>query len=139
MQNSTEQCLPSSKNVEQPPRQPKTFATLLWMPRIHPTYLWRFQTRMTWRTQSLPSSLPSRAFQSTLGRQSKFGTVKKCVPAWQKKYINSKAHKNIEYINDLADYCSDLENQQTQGWKLKPRTESHSTEKSQSCSNKRAN
>jgi hypothetical protein len=38
-----------------------------------------------------------------------FVTLKKCVPAWQKKYTDSNACKNV---NDLADYYGDLENQE---------------------------
>ncbi len=41
-----------------------------------------------------------------------FVTLKKCVPAWQKKYTDSNACKNIDNVNDLADYYGDLENQE---------------------------
>jgi hypothetical protein len=40
-------------------------------------------------------------------------TLKKCVPAWQKKHTDSNAHKNIDNINDLANYYyGHLENQE---------------------------
>jgi hypothetical protein len=42
-------------------------------------------------------------------------TLKKCVPAWQKKYTDSNACKNIDKVNDLANYYSDLENQEKKG------------------------
>ncbi len=41
-----------------------------------------------------------------------FATLKKCVPAWQKKYTDSNAQKNIKNINALADYYGVLENQE---------------------------
>jgi hypothetical protein len=47
-----------------------------------------------------------------LGDHQLFVTLKKCVPAWQKKYTDSNARKNIENVNDLADYYGDLENQE---------------------------
>jgi hypothetical protein len=47
-----------------------------------------------------------------LGDNQLFVTLKKCVPAWQKKYADSNAHKNIENINNLADYYGHLENQE---------------------------
>jgi hypothetical protein len=46
-----------------------------------------------------------------LGDNQLFVTLKKCVPAWQKKYTDSNARKNID-VNDLADYYGDLENQE---------------------------
>jgi hypothetical protein len=46
-----------------------------------------------------------------LGDNQLFVTLKKCVPAWQKKYADSNAHKNIDNINNLADYYGHLENQ----------------------------
>jgi 5'-3' exonuclease len=55
----------------------------------------------------LPGPLNQR-----LGDDQLFVTLKKCVPAWQKKYIDSNTRKNIENVNDLADYYSDLENQE---------------------------
>ncbi|NIV94233.1 hypothetical protein GWN42_15950, partial [candidate division KSB1 bacterium] len=48
-----------------------------------------------------------------LGDDQLFVTLKKCVPAWQKKYTESNARKNIEDINDLADYYADLEDTQS--------------------------
>jgi hypothetical protein len=39
-------------------------------------------------------------------------TLKKCVPAWQKKYIESNACKNIDNINDLANYYGNQQNQE---------------------------
>jgi hypothetical protein len=47
-----------------------------------------------------------------LGDDQLFMTLKKCVPAWQKKYTDSNARKNIDNVNDLADYYGDLENQE---------------------------
>jgi hypothetical protein len=47
-----------------------------------------------------------------LGDDQLFVTLKKCVPAWQKKYTDSNARKNIDNVNDLADYYGDLENQE---------------------------
>jgi hypothetical protein len=47
-----------------------------------------------------------------LGEDQLFVTLKKCVPAWQKKYTDSNARKNIDNVNDLADYYGDLENQE---------------------------
>jgi hypothetical protein len=47
-----------------------------------------------------------------LGDDQLFVTLKKCVPAWQKKYTDSNACKNIDNVNDLADYYGDLENQE---------------------------
>ena len=41
-----------------------------------------------------------------------FVTLKKSVPAWQEKYINSNAHQNIDNMNDLANYYTNLENQE---------------------------
>jgi hypothetical protein len=41
-----------------------------------------------------------------------FMILKKCVPAWQKKYTDSNTCKNIDNINDLANYYGDLENQE---------------------------
>ena len=41
-----------------------------------------------------------------------FVTFKKSVPAWQKKYINSNACRNIGNANDLADYYNNLETQE---------------------------
>jgi hypothetical protein len=39
-------------------------------------------------------------------------TLKKCVPAWQKKYTNSNAGKKTDNVNNLADYYGNLENQE---------------------------
>jgi hypothetical protein len=47
-----------------------------------------------------------------LGDDQRFVTLKKCVPAWQKKYTDRNACKNINNVNDLADYYGDLENQE---------------------------
>jgi hypothetical protein len=47
-----------------------------------------------------------------LGDDQLFVTLKKCVPAWQKKYTDSNARKNIDNINNLANYYGDLENQE---------------------------
>jgi hypothetical protein len=41
-----------------------------------------------------------------------FVTLKKCVPAWQKKYTKSNTCKNIDNINDLANYYGNPENQE---------------------------
>jgi hypothetical protein len=46
-----------------------------------------------------------------LGEDQLFVTLKKCVPAWQKKYTDSSARKNIDNVNDLANYYGNLENQ----------------------------
>jgi hypothetical protein len=51
-------------------------------------------------------------FNQCLGDDQLFVTLKKCVPAWQKKYTDSNAHKNIDNVNDLADYYGDFENQE---------------------------
>jgi hypothetical protein len=55
----------------------------------------------------LPGPLNQR-----LGDDQLFVTLKKCVPAWQKKYTDSNACKNIDNVNDLADYYGNLENQE---------------------------
>jgi hypothetical protein len=55
----------------------------------------------------LPGPLNQR-----LGDDQLFVTLKKCVPAWQKKYTDSNARKNIDNVNDLANYYGDLENQE---------------------------
>jgi hypothetical protein len=47
-----------------------------------------------------------------LGDDQLFVTLKKCVPAWQKKYTDSNARKNIDNVNDLVNYYGDLENQE---------------------------
>ncbi len=47
-----------------------------------------------------------------LGDNQLFVTLKKCVFAWQKKYTDSNACKNIDNINDLADYYGNPENQE---------------------------
>jgi hypothetical protein len=47
-----------------------------------------------------------------LGDDQLFVTLKKCVPAWQKKCTDSNARKNIDNVNDLADYYGNLENQE---------------------------
>jgi hypothetical protein len=47
-----------------------------------------------------------------LGDDQLFVTLKKCVPAWQQKYTDSNARKNIDNVNDLADYYGNLENQE---------------------------
>jgi hypothetical protein len=47
-----------------------------------------------------------------LGDDQLFVTLKKCVPAWQKKYTDSNARKKINNVNNLADYYGDLENQE---------------------------
>jgi hypothetical protein len=47
-----------------------------------------------------------------LGDDQLFVTLKKCIPAWQKKYTDSNARKNIDNVNDLAVYYGNLENQE---------------------------
>jgi hypothetical protein len=47
-----------------------------------------------------------------LGDNQLFVMLKKCVPAWQKKYTDSNACKNIDNVNNLADYYGNLENQE---------------------------
>jgi hypothetical protein len=47
-----------------------------------------------------------------LGDDQLFVTLKKCVPAWQEKYTDSNARKNIDNVNDLADCYGNLENQE---------------------------
>jgi hypothetical protein len=47
-----------------------------------------------------------------LGDDQLFVTLKKCVPAWQKKYTDSNACKIIDNVNDLAHYYGNLENQE---------------------------
>jgi hypothetical protein len=39
-------------------------------------------------------------------------TLKKSVLAWQKKYIDSNARRNIFNVNNLADYYNNLETQE---------------------------
>jgi hypothetical protein len=46
-----------------------------------------------------------------LGDDQLFVKLKRCVPAWQKKYTDSNTHKNIDNVNNLADYYGNLENQ----------------------------
>ncbi len=126
MQDLTEQCLPLSRSVEQPLKQPKTFATHFIMNAKKPSNL---------RTQWL-LTLPSRTSQSTFGRWSTFCDTQEMCPCFQREYTDSNAHKNIDNINDLANYYGNLENQEKKecNWEnwLKSRTESQSTEKSQS-------
>jgi hypothetical protein len=55
----------------------------------------------------LPAPLNERLSDDQL-----FVTLKKSVPAWQKKYIDSNARRNIDNVNDLADYYNNLETQE---------------------------
>ncbi len=47
-----------------------------------------------------------------LGDDQLFVTLKKCVHAWQKNHTDSNAHKNIDNVNDLANYYGNLETQE---------------------------
>jgi len=55
----------------------------------------------------LPAPLNERLSNDQL-----FVTLKKSVPAWQKKYVDSNARRNIDNISDLADYYANLETQE---------------------------
>ena len=55
----------------------------------------------------LPAPLNERLSDDQL-----FVMLKKSVPAWQKKYVDSNARRNIANVNDLADYYSNLEMQE---------------------------
>jgi hypothetical protein len=73
----------------------------------------RFEDFKQW-LKELNDYLPylPRPLNQRLGEDQLFVTLKKCVPAWQKKYTDSNARKNIDNVNDLADYCGNLENQE---------------------------
>jgi hypothetical protein len=43
-----------------------------------------------------------------LGDDQLFVTLKKCVPAWEKKYTDSNARKKIDNVNDLANSYGNL-------------------------------
>jgi hypothetical protein len=55
----------------------------------------------------LPGPLNQR-----LGDDQLFVTLKKCVPAWQKKYTDSNAGKKTDNVNNLANFYGNLENQE---------------------------
>jgi hypothetical protein len=73
----------------------------------------RFDDFKQW-LKELDDYLPylSGPLNQHLGDDQLFVTLKKCVPAWQKKYTDSNARKNIDNVNDLANYYSNLENQE---------------------------
>jgi hypothetical protein len=70
-----------------------------------------FKQRLEGLDDCLPY-LPGPLNQRLGDEHQLFVTLKKCVPAWQKKYTDSNACKNIDNINDLADYYGNLENQE---------------------------
>jgi hypothetical protein len=111
MQDSTEQCLPSSRSVEQPPKQSVKDLHNFIMNAKKPSNLCFEDFK---QLEELDDDLPylPGPLNQHLGDDELFVTLKKHVPAWQKKDTDSNAHKNIDNINDLANYYSDLENQE---------------------------
>jgi hypothetical protein len=72
-----------------------------------------------------------------LGDDQFFVTLKKCVPAWQKKFTDSNAHKNMDNVNDLADYYGDLENQEKKEHNRDNRHRDRNSSQGQNCSQQR--
>jgi hypothetical protein len=86
--------------------------TLSWMPRSHPTShptSQHFEDFKQW-LEEIYDYLPylPRPLHQHLGDDQLFVTLKKCVPAWQKKCTDSNAHKNIGNVNDLATTMATL-------------------------------
>ncbi len=72
-----------------------------------------------------------------LGDDQLFVTLKKCVPAWQKKYTDRKACENIDNVNDLANSYSDLENQEKKECNQDNQHRDRNSSQGQNCSQQR--
>ncbi len=115
----------------------KDFVTLSWMLRIKPSNLCfeDFKQQLKELNDYLPYLLGP--LNQHLGDDQLFMTHKKCVPAWQKKYTDSNAHKNIDNVNDLADYYGDLENQEKKECNQDNQHRNRNSSQGQNCSQQR--